>query len=569
MDAIPQGGSSQAQGLAGLFLPAGGPTAKDGKAFGTELTKYIDDASPIQQSHMGGKPERNKDKKDDDGSSHRQQADIEVPLVVPAMMLALNLTPAIAITPAGIESATGVPSNTSATPAAVAITQDIVDVVNGGTVKDVDDNSGLKARLVAGRPSGEAVDGKSVAGPIEQVQTADPNEVQKVHAAKDDHRQSAKAGSKGAETPVTDTLLNTVRAEPVRASSSSAESVQKNDILSRPSGEVHENKKEVAGSERRQPRSVTSPEAATPPTDQTEQPAPVDAGAQATPSLTIVTGSGAVSAAAEEIKAGGLTEVRQLQQKESIEPLQPKPNDGKSAPPADDPKAIKDRKDDSEERKRVEQHDGAATAQTGTQLDEQVKQGLAKVNAEKPPDIVPGMHPAANTPNVPADMKHFSGGQPHETGQMSAPEIAAPVSTPAEVVHAVRMFERDGQAEMHIGVRSETFGTIDLKATVHDCSVGVSIGVERHEVRSALVSELPGLENTLREHDLRLGEVRFHDTGSTLASEYGNGQQRQSPEFSRPPASVFYRAAKSSSESNELPVEMVTTIARRGISVHV
>jgi flagellar hook-length control protein FliK len=152
---------------------------------------------------------------------------------------------------------------------------------------------------------------------------------------------------------------------------------------------------------------------------------------------------------------------------------------------------------------------------------------------------------------------------------MNSPEVAAPVTTPADVVHAVRMFERDGQVEMHIGVRSEALGTIDVKATVHDGNVGVSIGVERHEARSALVSELPGLENTLRERDLRLGEVRFHDTGSTLASDYGSGQQRQSQEFSRPPASAFYRAAKSSSGSNELPVEMVTTIARRGISVHV
>jgi flagellar hook-length control protein FliK len=152
---------------------------------------------------------------------------------------------------------------------------------------------------------------------------------------------------------------------------------------------------------------------------------------------------------------------------------------------------------------------------------------------------------------------------------MNAPEIAAPVSTPADVVHAVRMFERDGQAEMHIGVRSETLGTIDVKATVHDGSVGVSIGLERHEVRSALVSELPGLENILRERDLRLGEVKFHDMGSTLASEYGNARQRESQEFSRPPASAFYRAAKSSSASNELAVEVVTTIGRRGISVHV
>ena len=258
-----------------------------------------------------------------------------------------------------------------------------------------------------------------------------------------------------------------------------------------------------------------------------------------------------------------------LQAKTPVDRLQPKGNDTKSASPLENLKGTRDHRGGLDEGKRLEQRAGAATAQRGTQSDEQVKQALAKVNGEKVPEVLPGMHPAVNTPSVPANTEHSPATKLPQGGQMSAPEIVAPVTTPADVVRAVRMFERDGQAEMHIGVRSETLGTIDVKTTVHDGSVGVSIGVERHEVRSALVSELPGLENTLRERDLRLGEVKFHDMGSTLASEYGNGQQHQSQEFSRPPASAFYRAAKSISESSELPVEMVTTIARRGISVHV
>ena len=234
VDAIPQGGGSQAQGLAGLFSPTGGPTAKDGKAFGTELTKYIDDANPIQQSHRGGKPEKSKDKKDDAGANLRQQADIEVPFVVPAVIPALNLTlvNAIAVTPAGIESATGVHGKAVANPAAAATTQDTVDTADGSGGNDAPVDSRLNAGCVAGALGGEVVDEKRIVEPLQQMQMADPSEAQEVHAAKDDHRQPAKAGGKEAETQVADVPLTTVKAEsePVRASNSIAQIRHKDDI---------------------------------------------------------------------------------------------------------------------------------------------------------------------------------------------------------------------------------------------------------------------------------------------------------------------------------------------------
>ncbi len=114
--------------------------------------------------------------------------------------------------------------------AAVAITQDTVDTASGGTVNDVPTDSGLKAGSVAGTPQEEVVDAKRIAGPIEQMQMADSSEAQEVHAAKDDRRQPAKAGGKEAETQVADVLLNTVKAEPVRASSSIAQTRHKDDI---------------------------------------------------------------------------------------------------------------------------------------------------------------------------------------------------------------------------------------------------------------------------------------------------------------------------------------------------
>ncbi len=566
MDAIAQMTSGQTQSLAALFLSSATQGTKDIQSFGKELAKQIDDVSPVRQGRIG-KPENNNDKKDGERTSQSRPRDIELSLVVP-VMAALNLTrvntaPVVPINPASVAN---LRENSSAAPSVSAAMRDTVAPAIGGEANDVPAHFGAKTRCLAAAIPGELADMKGSTGPIEKAQTANPTETQQTDAGKGDHWQSVVQGGKEADTPAADSLLKKTE-EPQRDDSAIAEKVEKSDISPRSSGEVHEKKK--AGSEHPQTESVKAPEAAAPPTEQAEAPAPLGALAQQTPSIPIVTDSGGFCAAAEEIKASGLKGIGPREPKAPVGPLQLKQNDGKSASPVEDPKAIKDRKDALEDSKRVEQHDGGATAQAGTQPDEQVKQAFAKVNAEKAQVVLPGMHPAVSASSVPAIAEHSSATQPPQAGQTSAPEIAPPVSTPVDVVHAVRMFERNGQAEMHIGVRSETLGTIDVKATVHDGSVGVSIGVERHDVRSALVSELPGLENTLRDHDLRLGEVRFHDTGSTLASEYGNGRQPQSQDYSRPPASAFYRAAKSSSESNDLPVEMVTTIARGGISVHV
>ena len=198
---------------------------------------------------------------------------------------------------------------------------------------------------------------------------------------------------------------------------------------------------------------------------------------------------------------------------------------------------------------------------------EQVKTETQASNADKTAELFHRIQPTADSSSMPVKETNQVG--QHENLRPSTADLPVTNTTPADVVHAVRMFERGGQAEMHIGVRSEALGVVDVKTTVHDGNVGVSIGVERHELRSALVSELPGLENTLRDHDLKLGEVRFHDTASTLASGHDRGQQRQAQDFARPFAAAFYSDEKPAAENVELPIEVVTTAARGGISIHV
>ncbi len=169
-------------------------------------------------------------------------------------------------------------------------------------------------------------------------------------------------------------------------------------------GEVHEKKKEVSGEEHRQSQSVDAPESAATPADQAEQPASLDAVAQLTPSAPIVTESDSLSTAAEAIKAKGVMGSGRLQQKEAVESLPPKQNDGKSASPVEDLKGTKDHKDAPDEGKRVDPHDFGATLHgAAEQGDQQAEQATIKFNT---PDALPGTHAAVSAPRAAANTEH-------------------------------------------------------------------------------------------------------------------------------------------------------------------
>ena len=381
MDAIPQSGSSQAQGLSALISVLGNTVVKDSKSFGNELAKQIDSVTSAVQSDSAKLPK--KDKKERGESNLGEVLSGGSPLVVPPIMPALNLTPAdaIAVAPAGVESAAGAVGDESVAPGVPFATQNTVAEANCGAVNDVPANSGLKAGLVAEKCLGGVVDEKRIARSIDQVQTTNPKETQEVDAAKDDYPEPATAGSKKTDTPAAGRVLKTAAEQ--RDSTQTAEKIFLHTL-----GEVHEKKKEVSGEEYRQSQSVDAPEAAAAPADQAEQPSPLDAVAQLMPFVPIVTGGGAVSAAAEEIKASGLRGVGPLQKKEAVESLQPKQNDGKSASPVEDPKGTKDHKDAPDEGKRVDPHDFGATLHgAAEQGHQQAEQATIKFNM---PDALPG-----------------------------------------------------------------------------------------------------------------------------------------------------------------------------------
>jgi hypothetical protein len=91
-------------------------------------------------------------------------------------------------------------------------------------------------------------------------------------------------------------------------------------------------------------------------------------------------------------------------------------------------------------------------------------------------------------------------------------EVAVRTPPPCPV-HLSRLAGNPQQCEMHIGLRTTAFGTVEVHTFVRDNTVGVSIASDRGELRQWFSSEMPTLAASLRQQDLQLDTLQFFHTG--------------------------------------------------------
>jgi hypothetical protein len=89
-------------------------------------------------------------------------------------------------------------------------------------------------------------------------------------------------------------------------------------------------------------------------------------------------------------------------------------------------------------------------------------------------------------------------------------------------VVAARIVERIGAAEMHIGLRTQAFGTVDVHTAVRDTQLGLAVNSERGDLHGFLSPEVPTLQTTLRQHDLHFETIKFIQQGSSSSGFSGN-----------------------------------------------
>jgi flagellar hook-length control protein FliK len=90
------------------------------------------------------------------------------------------------------------------------------------------------------------------------------------------------------------------------------------------------------------------------------------------------------------------------------------------------------------------------------------------------------------------------------------------------------LLQRNGEAEMRVGVHTSAFGSIEVRTVVRDSQVGLSISSERGDLRTALAADLPAIENTLRTHQLEFSSVQIGGHSGGTGQGHGGGQP-QSP----------------------------------------
>jgi hypothetical protein len=98
-------------------------------------------------------------------------------------------------------------------------------------------------------------------------------------------------------------------------------------------------------------------------------------------------------------------------------------------------------------------------------------------------------------------------------------------------VNVARVVERVGQSEMHIGLRTLAFGSVEVHTVVRDSQVGLAVGSERGDLRTFLAAEVPGLQTTFYQHDLHFDNIRFLDHGPGFDMGFSAGADSQSRSF--------------------------------------
>jgi len=98
----------------------------------------------------------------------------------------------------------------------------------------------------------------------------------------------------------------------------------------------------------------------------------------------------------------------------------------------------------------------------------------------------------------------------------------------------------DSTLQMHVGIRTSAFGSIEIHTVVEQSQVGVAIHSDRDLARW-FSSEVSGLEAGLKSQHLNLTAVDFasNRSGVQTATSFQQGQPRQT--FSQTPGS--YAAA--------------------------
>jgi hypothetical protein len=146
-----------------------------------------------------------------------------------------------------------------------------------------------------------------------------------------------------------------------------------------------------------------------------------------------------------------------------------------------------------------------------------------------------------------------------QTHQMldSAPAVLPGSATTSGAPNSAAEAQLNDQvnAQMHVGVRTDAFGAVEIHTVVQQSQVGITVHADR-DIARWFSSEVPGLESGLNHSHLNLTGVNFDSgrSGVQTASSFQQGQPRQ--HFPETPGSAVSGPDVSADEDK--PSETIT-----------
>jgi flagellar hook-length control protein FliK len=97
-----------------------------------------------------------------------------------------------------------------------------------------------------------------------------------------------------------------------------------------------------------------------------------------------------------------------------------------------------------------------------------------------------------------------------------------------QIVKAAELTARLGSVEVRVELRTENLGSMELRAMMHEDRLGAAIGVGTLDAKTALATELPGLQRALMERNVQLDSISIFSGSSGGATGHESGYRSPS-----------------------------------------
>jgi hypothetical protein len=168
--------------------------------------------------------------------------------------------------------------------------------------------------------------------------------------------------------------------------------------------------------------------------------------------------------------------------------------------------------------------------------------------------------------------------QTHQMLDSAPPAPPAPPPTPIAPGSAADVqMNAQMNAQMHVGIRTDAFGAVEIHTVVQQSQIGITVHADR-DIARWFSSEVPGLESGLNKSHLNLTAVDFNNgrSGVQTATSFQHGQPRHS--FSQTPSSPSAALPDAASPEQDtasqpatidiLPSDLSVGSAQSHVSIH-